>query len=255
MMRKKGFTLIELLVVIAIIAILMAILFPALRAARDHAKRVHCLSNIKTLALGWFMYKDANDDWMVGGHTVNQKGSWVMRPGDNDTYEQKIQTIRDGALFTYVGEDVYVYRCPADFRYKDPTQDCFRSFSIAAGANGEPWSGITAAKKYGELKAPGTKYIFVEDIDPRGFNIGSWAMNFGPPRWVDPLAIWHNRRSTMGYADGHGEIRVWEDKSFIDWCETAMNRPTSFGFGMTPPSDEQNDVMFMARGFPCKSHI
>ena len=130
-MRKRGFTLIELLVVIAIIALLMSILFPALRSARDHAKRIHCLGNIKTLAMGWFMYKDANDDWLVGGHTENVAGSWVMRPGNNDTYEQKIQTIRDGALFTYVGEVVDVYRCPADFRYKDPTQDAFRSFSIA----------------------------------------------------------------------------------------------------------------------------
>ncbi len=51
-----GFTLIELLVVIAIIAILMAILMPALRAAKDQARRVHCVSNVKILSLAWLMY-------------------------------------------------------------------------------------------------------------------------------------------------------------------------------------------------------
>ena len=60
-MKTKAFTLIELLVVIAIIAVLMAILMPTLRAAKDHARRIHCVSNVKTLALGWFIYQDDND--------------------------------------------------------------------------------------------------------------------------------------------------------------------------------------------------
>ena len=51
-MKTKAFTLIELLVVIAIIAVLMAILMPSLRAAKDHARRLHCVGNVKTLALG-----------------------------------------------------------------------------------------------------------------------------------------------------------------------------------------------------------
>ena len=55
-MRKQGFTLIELLVVIAIIAILMSVPMPALRSARDHAKGMHRLSKVRTLALGYLMY-------------------------------------------------------------------------------------------------------------------------------------------------------------------------------------------------------
>jgi prepilin-type N-terminal cleavage/methylation domain-containing protein len=68
-MKTKAFTLIELLVVIAIIAVLMAILMPALRAAKDHARRIHCISNVKYLALAWFMYQDDNDGELVPGHT------------------------------------------------------------------------------------------------------------------------------------------------------------------------------------------
>ena len=249
-MKTKAFTLIELLVVIAIIAVLMAIIMPSLRAVRDQAKRVHCVSNVKTLALGWFMYKDDNDGDLVPGHT--NPGCWVLAPADNSTIEQKKQAIRDGLLFPYVGKAVDVYACPADDRDKDPSQYTFRSFSIAGGANGETWSGYTGAKKYTDLKRPATRYIFVEEIDPRGYNVGSWQMNPGPKTWVDPVAMWHNKQSTLGFADGHAEMHRWIDEHFIEWNLRAMYNE-GFSFNLTPPADEREDIEFMAKGFPYKS--
>jgi prepilin-type N-terminal cleavage/methylation domain-containing protein/prepilin-type processing-associated H-X9-DG protein len=249
-MKTKAFTLIELLVVIAIIAVLMAIIMPSLRAVRDQAKRVHCVSNVKTLSLGWFMYKDDNDDELVPGHT--DPGNWVLRPADGSTVEQKKQAIRDGLLYTYVGKAVEVYACPADQRDKDPRQYTFRSFSIAGGANGEDWSGYEEAKKYSDLYRPATRYIFVEEIDPRGYNVGSWQMNPGPKTWVDPVAMWHNKQSTLGFADGHAEMHRWIDDHFIEWNLRAMYN-TSFTFNLTPPANEREDIEFMARGFPYKS--
>lgn len=249
-MKTKAFTLIELLVVIAIIAVLMAILMPTLRAAKDHARRIHCVSNVKTLALGWFMYQDDNDGELVPGHT--DPGNWVLRPSEGDTVEQKKQAIRDGLLYEYVGEEVDVYACPADQRDKDPRNYTFRSFSIAGGANGEGWSGYTQAKKYTDLRKPAIRYIFVEEIDPRGFNVGSWQMNPGPKTWVDPVAMWHNEKSTLGYADGHAEMHRWMDKYFIDWNLKAMYNE-AFSFNLSPPSDAREDIEFMARGFPYKS--
>lgn len=253
-MKTKAFTLIELLVVIAIIAVLMAILMPSLRAAKDHARRLHCVANVKTLSLGWFMYKDDNDDKLVGGHT--DPGMWVLRPPDNSTIEQKKQAIRDGLLFPYVGKKIEVYRCPADLRQKDPRQDAYRSFSIAGGANGEGWQDTyKQAKTYSDIKNPAEKYVFLEDIDPRGFNTGSWVMHFGPLSWVDPLAMWHNEKSTFGFADGHSEMHRWYDKSFIDWAHEAMfGPPASFAFYMSHPANETTDIQYMGKGFPCKSH-
>jgi len=254
-MKKNAFTLIELLVVIAIIAVLMGILMPSLRQARDQAKRIHCVSNCKTLSLGWSMYAEANDNKIVDGHT-NTGSSWVDRASDTMTIEQKMQTIRDGLLYDYVGKEINVYRCPADTRLQDSAFNTFRSFSIAGGANGEGTANTTTAVSLLDIKRPGEKYIFVEDIDPRGYNIGSWIMRHNPIGWIDPLAMWHNERSTIGFADGHAEMHQWADKSFVDWAKSAMYSADNAwtGFNMNHPANETTDVRYMAKGYPCKNY-
>ena len=159
--------------------------------------------------------------------------------------ERKKEGIRLGALFRYVGDDVDVYRCPADKRKLTPGQAAFRSYSIAGGANGEGWQGTyVQAEKYTQIVQPAGKYVFVEEADPRGWNKGSWVLNPRDRTWVDPLAIWHSRaRSALGYADGHAEIRRWLDSSTIE-----MSRRQQFLRGV--PSDEGADLDFMLSGFP-----
>jgi len=79
MARRKGFTLIELLVVIAMIALLMAILMPALNRAREQGRRAVCLNHLKTLTLGWMMYADENDDRIVNGEAYwNPSGAPLL---------------------------------------------------------------------------------------------------------------------------------------------------------------------------------
>ncbi len=65
--NPRAFTLIELLVVIAVIALLMALLVPALRAAREQARRAVCLSNLRQLTTAWLLYAYENDGWLVTG--------------------------------------------------------------------------------------------------------------------------------------------------------------------------------------------
>jgi hypothetical protein len=65
----------------------------------------------------------------------------------------------------------------------------YRTFSIAGGANGEEWASYNKIKLYTELKRPSQQYIFVEEMDTRGENAGSWQMNPKAKSWTDPLAM------------------------------------------------------------------
>ena len=143
--RRKGFTLIELLVVIATIAILLAILMPALHLARDNAQRVHCVANTKTLALGWYIYKDDFDGKLVPAHTLDNPIQWVGQEPATGTLDQKKDSIRRGLLYPYVGNSVDVFHCPADTRKPDSAAlAAFRTFSFVGASMARP--GATMSK-------------------------------------------------------------------------------------------------------------
>jgi prepilin-type N-terminal cleavage/methylation domain-containing protein/prepilin-type processing-associated H-X9-DG protein len=109
--RKSAFTLIELLVVIAIIAILAAILFPVFAQAREKARSVSCLSNVKQLTLGWVMYAQDYDetfpqwDWAKSYNGGNGVG----------VEQNNATSIWANAIYPYV-KNTQVYKCPSDAR-------------------------------------------------------------------------------------------------------------------------------------------
>jgi prepilin-type N-terminal cleavage/methylation domain-containing protein/prepilin-type processing-associated H-X9-DG protein len=255
-MYKKAFTLIELLVVIAVIALLLALLLPALRLAQDQARAIICVNNLRQLAIAWFTYANENNDEIVDGHIPgnNSLQHWVVAPIDaSGNYtgnirpglvEDKYRGITTGLLYPYV-KDVKVYHCPGDARIDIPEQRAYRSYSVAGGANGEGWANsYKRAKKLTEISHPGTTYIFLEEADDRGWNVGSWVMNLNrTDQWVDPFAIWHNNKSTLGFADGHAEKHNWVDESTIEMSEKQNN------YQNIPP-DEGEDYMYMFMGFP-----
>lgn len=258
-MKRKGFTLIELLVVIAIIAILMAILLPALNIVRDQARRLYCVSNVKNLSLAWLMYKDDNDDKLVGAtvpwSSFTKGQHWVEPPQDESgnpvappaTHQQEIRGIERGLLFPYV-KIVNVYRCPADTRKFDPLQDTFRSYSIAGGMNGEAWESVPV-EQYSEIKKPHTKYVFVEESDGRGWNVGSWVLDPKAKKWVDPLSVWHGKsKSCLGFADGSAGMHMWVDDSTKEMSELAAAGNSS-AFNYPVPSGEGEDLEFMVKGY------
>lgn len=259
-MRTRAFTLIELLVVIAIIAILLSILIPALEIAKEQATGAICLSNLNGLSKAWTLYVEDNNSKIVSGWTDLQADpySWVDWPDGNKPSEmkEKERAIRVGKLFPYV-ESVKAYHCPGDKRYLVACTQYtpeyglemggYRSYSIVGGMKGVAETGgwqIIPHVTMATLKSPGDKYVFVEEADGRGDNAGSWVINPRSHEWVDPFAIWHNERSTLGYGDGHAEKHNWVEQSTIDMSEKQTFYQKLYS------GEKGEDLDYMIRAYP-----
>jgi prepilin-type N-terminal cleavage/methylation domain-containing protein/prepilin-type processing-associated H-X9-DG protein len=274
MVQRQGFTLIELLVVIAIIAILMAILMPALNIAREQARGIGCSSNQKTLALGYIMYADDNDGSVCGGwaedRMVNGVPPWVMPPLENSTgsivsmtsgpvtRRQRYNGLMEGALFKYV-KDVRAYHCPGDNRVTRGTSLgmgleylIYRSYSLTDYMRAtEP----ADPKKLFTFTNQAIKMLFVEEIydgDAGNYNHDGWSYNPGAGSLWDPLGIFHSNACTFSFMDGHAERKKWDDKRTVIYCMSRAEA-ASMGFGKNQQFNPPNvDLYWLDEHYPGK---
>ncbi len=246
MQKKNAFTLIELLVVIAIIALLLAIIIPALNTVKKQATGAVCLANLSGISKCWWLYAEENDSKLCNGHVPREANyadlafwqttttyggpykdnAWFVNPPHraDGTYtgdpipcplEDEGRGMMSGALGSYV-ESEKPWHCPADRNYRRQTdRGGKRSYSITGLMHGEQPNDRKCVDKMGEIVTPAMKMVFLENTDGRGWNMGSWIMNYGVPSWIDPMAIFHNDRSTIGFADGHAEKHLWLDGDTI----------------------------------------
>lgn len=242
----------DLLVIIAGIVVLVALALWSLRVARSQAYGVRCTDHLRALGSAWYLYQQDNDSRLVGGGVGGRYEDrlldWVDGPTGNhaDELERKKAGIRRGLLWSYINE-MDVYRCPADRRVIGPPHWPLRSYSISGHLYGEerrPDRTQRPLKRYGEIRRPVDKYVFIEEIDPRGWNKGSWITDPNGSSWIDPLAVWHRRRSGMAFADGRAEMHRWLDKSTLEIARQAANGNTSV-LSLSPPVNEGQDLEWM----------
>jgi prepilin-type N-terminal cleavage/methylation domain-containing protein/prepilin-type processing-associated H-X9-DG protein len=231
-----GFTLIELLVVIAIIAILAAMLFPALSKSKLKAQGAMCMNNTHQLMLAWHMYAGENNDHLTGSYVGGAGPEWDgggfmdFTSGNRDNYDITYH-LTSSPLWQYCGKNAAIFKCPAD---RSMARDNLgrqvpriRSISMnpfMGGPDGSGFGGSLSINQFyktftslSSMAQPSKLFVFLDENED-SINDGWFALSmngYTTPNTANIMVNWpayyHNRAAGIVFADGHSEIHRWLD--------------------------------------------